>query len=132
MRDHPTGAELLATAQTVLRDRLLGALPADKKHEVLMIANAMSIAARQLEQGEAPERRELEALSILLGDLGDAKTGNAAELRAALLEANWELARGLRAGAGDPGAPQRAAMLAHLRNVAHQRVLESNPKYLKT
>lgn len=131
MRDHPTGAELLATAGKVLREALLPALPAERKHDALMIANAMSIAARQLERGDAPERHELEALAALLGDAPAAQTEDGPGLRAALVDANRELSRRLREGAGDPDRAQRGALFAHLRNVARQRVAESNPKYLK-
>jgi hypothetical protein len=129
MRDHPDGAELLSTAQKVLREALLPALPAERKHDALMIANAMSIAARQLEHGDAPERHELAALAILLGH--PASTEDVPNLHAALVDANRELSRRLRAGEGDPGQAQRSALFAHLRSVARQRVAESNPKYLK-
>ncbi len=130
MRDQPSGAELLAAAQKVMRERILAILPADRKHEALMIANAMSIAARQLEQGEAPERAELQALSGLC-ELAPVEAGNPQALRAALVEANRALAHAIRAGAAVPGQTQRSAILAHLRQVARQRVQESNPKYLK-
>jgi uncharacterized protein DUF6285 len=129
MRDHPDGAELLATAQKVLREALIPQLPAERKHDALMIANAMSIAARQLEHGDAPERHELAALSILLGQ--PTTTDDVSNLHAALIDANRELSRRLREGAGDPDRAQRGALFAHLRNVARQRVAESNPKYLK-
>ena len=132
MRDHPNGAELLATARKVLRETLLPALPPDRKHEALMIANAMSIAARQLERGDGPERQELVALAGLLGDCHVAPAEDGLELRAALVAANRELSRRLREGAGDPGGPQRTALFAHLRSIARQRVAESNPKYLET
>jgi hypothetical protein len=130
MRDHPNGAELLVTAQKTLRERLLPSLPADRKHEALMIANAMSIAARQLDAGEAPERNELRALAELR-DRPPAAADDAAALRTALLEANCDLGREIRAGASAPGQPRREALYAHLLEVARQRVRESNPKYLK-
>ncbi len=131
MRDRPSGAELLAAAHKLLREELLAALPADRKHDALMVANALSIAARQLEYGEAPERRELQALAALLENPEAGEPSDPTELRAALLLANQHLARRIRHGAGDPGRPQRDAILAHLRGTTRQRVLESNPKYLK-
>jgi len=132
MRDHPTGDELLATARKLLRETLLPALPPERRHDALMIANAMAIAARQLERGDDPERRELAALATLLGDGYAASADEGLGLRAALVAANRELARRLREGAGDPGQAQRLALFAHLRSVARQRVAESNPKYLET
>lgn len=119
MRDRPTGEELLACARKNLRKKVLPSIPADQKHAVLMVLNAISIAERQLHYGQDPERRELVALSSLLdkpfGDLG---------------AANRSLAIALRNGEGDPGQPRRAAMLAQLRETGRQRLLESNPKAL--
>ena len=129
MRDRPNGADLLEVARAVLRDELL-ALNAEKRYAALMIANAMSIAERQLRQGDDPERRELASLEAIVGP-SYAKTAHATdELRAALIAANRELARRLRAGDADPGRALHAAALAHLRGVARQRLLESNPKAL--
>lgn len=119
MRDRPRGDELLAAARKLLREQVLPALPAQHRHALLMSLNAMSIAERQLQHGEQPEREELAALQQLLGETA---------LSAAA--ANRNLAQKLRAGAGDPGQPQRAALLAHLRVVGRQRLLESNPKAL--
>lgn len=119
MRDRPTGKELLACARKVLREKVLPSLPAEHKYTVLMVLNAMSIAERQLHYGEEPGRQELATLSALLGEpFGD------------LGAANRSLAIALRAGAGDPGQPNRAALLAQLRVTGRQRVLESNPKAL--
>jgi hypothetical protein len=119
MRDRPKGDELLACARSVLREQVLPVLPPEHKHGLLMALNAMSIAERQLQYGEAPERAEMAALETLLGQ-------TATDLAAA----NRLLALSLRAGAGDPGREQRDALLAHLRTVGRQRVLESNPKAL--
>lgn len=119
MRDRPRGDELLAAARKLLREQVLPALPAPHRHGLLMSLNAMSIAERQLQYGEQPERDEHAALHQLLGD-----TGLSADA------ANRGLARRLRTGAGDPGQPQRAALLAHLRAAGRQRLLESNPKAL--
>lgn len=119
MRDRPRGDELLAAARRLLREQVLPALPAQHRHALLMSLNAMSIAERQLQYGEQPERDELKALLQVLGESG---------LQADV--ANRRLALRLRAGAGDPGQPQRAALLAHLRAAGRQRLLESNPKAL--
>ena len=119
MRDRPTGEDLLTSARKVLREKVLPSLPADHKHAALMVLNAMSIAERQLHYGQDPERQELAALSGLLdepfGELG---------------AANRSLAIALRNGEGDPGQPRRAALLAQLRVMGRQRLLESNPKAL--
>lgn len=117
MRDRPKGYELLASARKLLREKVLPALPAEHKHGLLMVMKAMSIAERQLQYGEVPERDELQALAALLG-----------EPCADLGVANRRLSLRLREGSGDPGQTQHTALFAHLRAVGRQRLLESNPK----
>lgn len=119
MREQPRGDALLACARQLLRDEVLPALPAERKHALLMALNAMSIAERQLQRGDGPEAAELVALRGLLDDSG-----------VSLAEGNRSLAQRIRAAAGDPGAAQRTALLAHLRAVARERLAESNPKAL--
>ena len=48
-RDKPAAADLLKTARSLMREELLAHLPAEQKLNGLMIANAMAIAARELE-----------------------------------------------------------------------------------
>ncbi|MBL8473181.1 MAG: hypothetical protein KF778_10245 [Rhodocyclaceae bacterium] len=120
MRDHPTGEELLACARRVLKDKLLPAIGADQRHDLLMVMNALSIAERQLQYGEAPQQQELNELNQLLGTKA-----------LDLTSANRELSRRLRAGLAEPGQAGRAAILAHLRRVGLQRLKESNPKLVK-
>lgn len=119
MRQQPTGEDLLACAREVLRAEVLPALPAEHRHALLMAMNAMSIAERQLRNGDAPDVEELVELRTLLDDhnldLGDG---------------NRRLAKLLRAGAGDPDRGRHRAMLAHLRAATIRRLTESNPKAL--
>lgn len=129
MRDRPTGDELLETARSVLREELMAALPADKRHAALMLANALSIAARQLKNGDAAERAELAALEHLLSEPFAAKTDDPAALRGALLAANRKLAQWIRSGRADDGA-LRASVRRHLGGVIRHKLAESNPKYL--
>ncbi len=49
MNNRPNGGELLAVARRTLLDQLLPLLPVSKSYEALMIANAMAIAARELD-----------------------------------------------------------------------------------
>jgi hypothetical protein len=122
MRTRPHGADLLACAQTLLREELIKSLPPEQKHNALMIANAMAVAARQLQAGEAPEREEGARLSGLLE--------HSLEAENALCVANRALAALIRGGWADPGQSRRADVFAHLRQVVRQAVAESNPKYL--
>lgn len=127
MRDQPTGDQLLDTARAILREELIPALPADKRHTALMIANAMAIAARQLRNGDAPERDELANLARILSlPAADTATG---ALREMLLERNRELCRWIRGGRTDAGS-LRHAVRKHLLDTTRRKVEESNPKAL--
>jgi hypothetical protein len=130
MRDQPRGEHLLASAETLLRDELLPALPAEKRQAGLMIARALGIAARQLQNGEAPERQELASLSRLLASNHETNEINEpAALRQQLQLANRQLGQLIRSGGADAGV-SRTQIALHLLNVARQRVAESNPRYL--
>lgn len=119
MREQPRGDALLASARQLLRDEVLPALPAERKHALLMAMNAMSIAERQLRNGDGPEASELAELRELLDDG-----------KLSLAEGSRRLTGLIRSGEGDPGHARRAAIFAHLRKAGEQRVAESNPKAL--
>lgn len=128
MRDRPSPAELLAVARQVVRDTLLDALPGDRRYDALMVANAIGIAARQVEYGIAPEREELHALAALLGE--DTEADTAEGVHARLVIFYRRLVADIRAGRCDPGTAQARAVRDHLWRVTVQRVRESNPKAL--
>ena len=99
------GERLLETARDVLRDQLLPALPPQQRHAALMVANAMAIAARELNRRSDPA---------------------ADEARAAL---DRRLSASIRAGHVDDGV---AAAQLHARLLAETRarVEVCNPKVL--
>lgn len=130
MRDYPTGAQLLESAEALLRAQLLPALPAEQRQNALMIARAMGIAARQLQAGEQAEREELAALQVLLQSTASPTPISAEALRAQLIEANCQLGRLIRQGGADAG-DTHAQVFRHLEQVARQKVAESNPRYLQ-
>lgn len=103
MRNLPPGPELLKIArETLLKDVLPGA-NADAKYALLMIANAMAIAAREAEAGEAPRFEQ--------DDAG--------------------LARDIRAGRYDAADEKQREMLAYLRASVVHRLKISNPKLVE-
>jgi len=53
MKVEPAGAELLRVARASLLESLLPLLPAESHYTARMVANAMAIAARELEQPSA-------------------------------------------------------------------------------
>jgi hypothetical protein len=120
MRDRPDGAELLRQARSVLLDELLGALPESRRYDVLMVASAMAIAARELEAGEAGLEVERTALETLLGPASEDN------IDGALGGLNRRLAAEIRAGKLD-GDPRVHDMLDR---DAAARLALSNPKVL--
>lgn len=125
MRDEPTGEQLLASAEALLRERLLPSLQGSQKTDALMIARAMAIAARQLHNGERAEQEELESLHGLVGTLDEP----ASALRTRLLAANRQLCTRIRSGQVDDGEARRQ-VFAHLQRVTRQKLAESNPRLL--
>src|SRR3546814_12231641 len=81
-----------------------------------MVANAISIAARQMRAGEGPGETARARLVILYGDVA-----------ATLDDLERRLAADLRAGQFDPGAPGRAAVFDHLWKTPCAQAAESNP-----
>jgi len=129
MRDQPTGDQLLETARSILREELLPALPAEKRHAASMIANAMGIAIRQLLHGDAADQAELDALRRILSLSAADGEAHGPELRPLLIDGNRRLAEWIRLGRADEG-PLHRAVREHLFKVTWQKVAESNPKYL--
>ncbi len=117
MRHEPTAANLLETARTVLREKILPQLPASARYEALMVANAMAIAARQIEAEDRPVREAQDRLAALYDD----RSAPLPVLEARLVE-------DLRAGRFDAPSTLREAVFDHLWQTACARASESNPK----
>lgn len=130
MRPKPSAAELLEIARKTLRGDLLAALPESRRYEALMVANALAIAGRVLERGEAPAREEFAALARLMGAVEDTGSADAETVRERLGVLYGRLCDELRAGAIAPGTDRHRAVFAHLRHVTLDRLRESNPKAL--
>ena len=121
MGDRPDGADLLAIARETLRRDVLPLVPEEGRYAALMVANAIAIAAREAEFGDAPKQEERRRLEALLG-------GTKAEELSSL---NAELVRRIRKGVFAPGTPAYEAARRHLWHCALQQVRVSNPKYLE-
>lgn len=127
MNNAPDGAELLSVAQKVLRERLMPGIAEDQRYEALMVANAMAIAARELNAGESDLRDELRMLTELYGDTVVGESGNSVKEKVARL--NKRLAKDIRSGMMDGACAQGVRALLKAQVTARLRV--SNPKYLK-
>lgn len=127
MINTPDGVELLRVAQKLLREQLLSKVSKEQRYEVLMLANAMAIAARELSAGESDLREELRMLSELYGDTAVTEAGNSLKEKVATL--NKRLATDIRSGVLDGACAQGVRALLKAQVTARLRV--SNPKYLK-
>jgi hypothetical protein len=129
MNNLPGGAQLLAIARETLLAELLPRMEGDRRYVLLMIANAMAIAARELEAGEAGATAELTRLDTLYGRPPRELHGDA--LHEAIRAAERELARDIRSGAFDSGT-RRDTLFQHLRESVAARLRISNPRSLRT
>ncbi len=119
MKEQPTAEQLLRCAAELLKTSVLPQAQAGVKRDVLMVINALSIAQRELAQGEVVDNLERNALSALLDqDVDD------------LTQANRALADLIRHGAADQNSTLHNSIFEHLKWVTLQRVLTSNPKAL--
>jgi len=123
MNDGPTTQNLLATALSVLREDILPGVAPEQKHEVLMIANAMAIAGRQIALAPEMDRRELKNLLNLLIESNSGNNIN--DLNKLLIGEIMKLAF-------DLPCPRRDKIYAHLVETTLGKLEISNPKYLKS
>ena len=127
MTDRPNGAELLKIAREALTRDLVSELPEGKRYLALMVANAMAIAARELELGDGADWSELTSLRMLFEEPG---ADTSEDVRDRLEALNQRLCAAIRAGTFGGGAAE-ARLRDHLRRSAEARVAISNPKALK-
>jgi hypothetical protein len=127
MTDRPDGAELLKIAREALTRELVAELPEGKRYLALMVANAMAIAARELDLGDGATRAELTSLRMLFEDCGPDTSEDVCDRLEAL---NRRLCADIRAAKFSGGA-EEGRLRDHLRRSAEARVAISNPKALK-
>jgi hypothetical protein len=131
MQDRPTVLELLDAVRSFLESDLLPVLEGRRRFHTRVAANVLAIARRELHAGPAQLRDEWQRLTTLLGygpTAGD-PPADPDELRAAVARYTDELAARVRAGEAD-GGTWRAAVLAHLRATAAEKLAIANPAYL--
>jgi hypothetical protein len=126
MNNLPNAQELLAIVRETFTAEILPALPEKLRYSGLMIANALAIARREIEAGEAPLRAECERLRTLFSESPREVASDA--LPVALADYNRRLAAEIRAGRFDK--EERAVLLEHLRKTTEAKLAVSNPKAL--
>lgn len=126
MRNNPDAADLLRIARETLLDELLEAVPEERRHTLRMAANALDIAARETETGEADLVKELRLLGELYGE--DVVQAAGASLHERIAKMNKRFARDIRDGIFDGAcAPGVHALLM---DQVRARLRISNPGYL--
>jgi hypothetical protein len=124
----PEGGELLLIARKTLLDELAPLLGEDAKYTVAMIANAMAIATREVEAGEAPALAALARIDRIYEIEPRELHGEA--LRRELVTHDQRLADDIRSGQFDADNEKRRAVFEHLRESVIARLRISNPKSL--
>jgi hypothetical protein len=126
MHIEPSAAELLRMARETLITELLPQLPESSRYAARMTANAMAIAAREIDGAGGDPRAELRRLEALLPDWKRSAAHDAEALR----EGTALLAAAIRARRFDT-APARDRLAEHLKTTTEERLAVSNPKILK-
>src|SRR3546814_19718881 len=72
MANAPRGSDLLGVARRMLLDELLPPLPPEKTYAARMVARAMAIAARELDQHDAVEQESAGRIAVFLESSGAA------------------------------------------------------------
>jgi len=130
MNNLPGPPDLLRIARETLLSELRPLVPAQARYTLAMVANAMAIAAREIEVGDTVAAASLARLDALYERPMRALAGDA--LHRALAQADRELIADIRAGRFDEGRSQHDALIEHLRASVKARLMISNPKSLDT
>ena len=127
MRNSPDAAALLRIARDTLLNELLDALPEERHYAIRMAANALAMAAREAETGEADLVKELRLLGELYGE--DVVQAAGANLHERIAKMNKRFARDIRDGIFDGACAQGVQAL--LMDQVRARLAISNPGYLE-
>jgi Domain of unknown function (DUF6285) len=114
MMDQPSMRELVEAVRDFLEQKAMPELKGHIAFHARVAANALSIVARELEQGPQSAKDELERLSKLLGHDGT------------LEELNRELCKRIRDGAFTLDTP---GLAEHLTVTAREKVAIDQPGY---
>ncbi len=122
MNDHPNALELIRIAnQTLASDVLPGAKP-EHVYALRMIANALGIAARELETCDQNTLDETHGLNALYND-----TAPATDVR----ERNRRFTQDIRSGKFEASSSEAAQLRQHLGTIARAKLAAAYPKGLE-
>jgi hypothetical protein len=122
MNDHPTPLELIRIANLTLQSDVLPDARPDQLYPLRMIANALGIAARELEAHDKDATDETRGLNLLYND-----SRNFEDLQ----QRNRQLARDIRHGSFENDFARQAQLRQHLVLVARRKLAAAYPKGLQ-
>jgi len=122
MGNQPDGQNLLLTARRVLLEEILPILPDDSRYTTMMLANAMGIAARELDAEKRSDLEEEKSLGLFLIEVG-VESGQKVDCDNAAMLADLIRQRSIP----DRWQQPLAEMLLAL---TRRKLQISNPKYL--
>jgi len=122
MNDHPNALELIRIANLTLHHNVLPDAKPEHLYPLRMIANALGIAARELESHDQNSAAEVNGLNALYAD-----TANSSALHAR----NRQFARDIRQGHFEHNARQTAQLRQHLVVIARAKLAAAYPKGLQ-
>ena len=127
MRNSPDAAGLLHIARETLLNELLELVPEERRYTMRMTANALAIAERETQTGDADLVEELRLLGELYGD--DVVHDAGANLHERIAKMNKRFARDIRDGIFDGACAPGVHTLLMIQVRARLRI--SNPAYLE-
>jgi hypothetical protein len=128
MQDRPTVPEFLKAVTQLLDEELVPNLSGSRQFYARVAANVLRMAMRELEHEEEHLAAEWQRLDALLPPVE--RPATRAELREAIRRRTEELCQRIRQGDTDTG-PYRDQVLAHVRETVREKLLVSNPGWLK-
>lgn len=122
MNDRPNALELLHIAHQTLAQEILPSAQPEQRYTLRMIANALGIAARELESHDKNTGEEMHSLNLLYNEAHNA---------AALHTRNRQLALDIRHGKFEGSTDQEARLRLHLLASARVKLAAAYPKGLQ-
>ena len=128
MQDRPTINELLQAVTHFLDEEVVPSLTGSRQFYSRVAANVLRTVMRELETEEEQLTNEWMRLNELLPPKERPATRQA--LKEALRERTEELCQRIQQGDADAG-PYRAQVLTHVRESVREKLLVSNPGWIK-
>ena len=126
MRIRPDILDILELSRHIINNQFDDDSYENRRYETFMMANAITIALRQLKIGNGPEREELASLLNLM----DANISRQSSIKEDLSHLYSQVCKEIRKGNFDPDKEKHEKLRAILDKAALQSVTEYNPKYI--